>query len=310
MTRHPSEMRCYNSRVSRALRYLLALAAVALVLPAAASAYSWPLRPFYQAHAIRGYFNDPRLSGPETGFHFGVDIVAADLTPVYAIEPGRVAVHGQTVSVFPKRGGHLLSYWHVVPAVRTKQRVRRHQLIGHVASGAGHVHLAEYHDGTYINPLRLGGLAPYIDDTVPQIPKLSFYAYGIPVPPEGVTGVIDLTVDAYDPSPLPLPPTEWAQARLAPSFIRWRIVQGQNTVRQWETAVDFRTFLLPFTLFDFVYAPGTYQNRPNRPGRYEYYLSHNFDTALFPNGSYVLQVDALDDQENLGQASFAFTVRN
>ena len=31
---------------------------------------------------------------------------------------------------------------------------------------------------------------------------------------------------------------------------------------------------------------------------------------LLPNGAYVLQVDALDDQENLGQASFAFTVRN
>jgi murein DD-endopeptidase MepM/ murein hydrolase activator NlpD len=302
-------MRWYNSRVSRALRFLLALAAVALLAPAAASAYSWPLRPFYQQHPIRGYFNDPRLSGDETGFHFGVDIVAADLTPVYAIEGGRVGVHGMTVSIFPKRGGHLLSYWHVVPVVRSKQRVRRHELIGHVASGAGHVHLAEYSEGTYVNPLRLGGLAPYIDDTVPQIPRLTFYSIGNPLPPENVTGAVDMTIDAYDPSPLPLP-TEWAQARLAPTLIRWRIVQGQNTVRQWETAVDFRTFLLPFTLFDFVYAPGTYQNRPDRPGRYEYYLAHELDTRLFPNGSYVLQVDALDAQENLGQASFAFTIRN
>jgi hypothetical protein len=87
-------------------------------------------------------------------------------------------------------------------------------------------------------------------------------------------------------------------------------VQGQNTVRQWETAVDFRTFLLPLALFDFVYAPGTYQNRPNRPGRYEYYLAHELDTRSLPDGAYVLQVDALDAQENLGQASFAFTVRN
>ena len=73
---------------------------------------------------------------------------------------------------------------------------------------------------------------------------------------------------------------------------------------------DFRTFLLPFTLFDFVYAPGTYQNRPNRPGRYEYYLAHELDTGMLPNGSYVLQVEALDEQENVGQASFAFTVGN
>jgi murein DD-endopeptidase MepM/ murein hydrolase activator NlpD len=303
-------MRCYNSSVIRALRLSLVLAVLALLAPAAASAYSWPLRPFYQPHAIRGYFNDPRLSGPETGFHFGVDIVAGDLEPVYAIEPGRARVHGQTVSVFPKRGGHLLSYWHVVPAVKSKQRIRRRQLIGHVAFGAGHVHLAEYSEGTYVNPLRLGGLAPYIDDTVPQISRLSFYQFGNPVTTEYVSGAVDVTIDAYDPAPLPLPPAEWAQARLAPTLVRWRVVQGQNTVRQWETAVDFRTFLLPLALFDFVYAPGTYQNRPNRPGRYEYYLAHELDTRSLPDGAYVLQVDALDAQENLGQASFAFTVRN
>jgi hypothetical protein len=303
-------MRWYNSLVSRALRLLLAFAALALFVTAAASAYSWPIRPFNQQHAIRGYFNDPRLAGPETGFHFGVDISAPDGTPVYAIEGGRAHVRGFRLSVFPKPGGHQLSYWHVVPVVANHQRVRRHQLIGYVMPGAGHVHLAEYSEGTYLNPLRLGGLAPYIDDTIPQIPKLSFYSFGDPIPAERVTGVVDVTVDAYDTSPLPLPPPEWAQSRLAPALIRWRIVKGQETVRQWETAVDFRTYLLPNSLFDVIYAPGTYQNRPDRPGRYEYYLAHQFNTRLLENGSYVLQVDALDVQENVGQASFAFTVRN
>ncbi len=281
-----------------------------MLAPAAASSYSWPLRPFFQQHAIRGYFNDPRLSGPETGFHFGVDIVAEDMTPVYAIEPGRARVRGMTVSVFPRRGGHLLSYWHVIPAVKSKQRIRRHQLIGRIAPGAGHVHLAEYSQGTYVNPLRLGGLAPYIDDTVPQIPTLTFLSFGHPVRPEFVGGVVDVTAQAYDSSPLPLPPFGWEQARLSPALIRWRIVQGQNTVQQWRTAVDFRTFLIPFALFDFIYAPGTFQNRPDRPGHYEYYLAHELDTRLLQNGSYVLQVEALDEQENVGQASFAFTVTN
>ena len=95
-----------------------------------------------------------------------------------------------------------------------------------------------------------------------------------------------------------------------PSLIRWRIVQGQNTIRQWETPVDFRTFLLPLNLFNFVYAPGTFQNKAGRRGRYEFYLAHGLDTRVLANGSYVLQVDALDEQENLGQASFAFTVTN
>jgi murein DD-endopeptidase MepM/ murein hydrolase activator NlpD len=295
--------------VRRPLRTLLAVGALALLAPAAASAYGWPIKPFYQQHPIRGYFNDPRLSGPETGFHFGVDISAPDGTPVYAIEPGRVRVRGQSVSVFPKRGGHLLSYWHVIPVVVKNQRVRRHQLLGHVVPGQEHVHLAEYKDGTYVNPLRLGGLAPYIDDTVPQIPKLTFYSFGSPIAPEAVNGYVDITVEAYDTSPMPIP-FPWNQAIMTPTLVRWRLVQGQNTIRQWETSVDFRTFLLPINLFDFIYSPATFQNKAGRRGRYEFYLAHSFDTRTLANGSYVLQVDALDDQENLGQASFAFTVTN
>jgi len=295
--------------VRRPLRILLATAAVALLAPAAASAYGWPIKPFYQQHPIRGYFNDPRLSGDETGFHFGVDISAPDGTAVYAIEPGRARVRGQAVSIFPKRGGHLLSYWHIVPAVAKGQRVRRHQLIGHIGAGFEHVHLAEYKDGTYVNPLRLGGLAPYIDDTPPQIPSLTFYSFGSPIRAEAVTGYVDITTDAFDTSPMEIP-FPWNQAIMTPSLLRWRIVQGQNTIRPWETAVDFRTYLLPINLFGFVYAPGTFQNRAGRRGRYEFYLAHSFDTRTLVNGSYVLQIDALDEQENSGQASFAFTVTN
>ena len=59
-----------------------------------------------------------------------------------------------------------------------------------------------------------------------------------------------------------------------------------------------------------VYAPGTFQNKANRPGRYEFYLAHELETGLFPNGSYVLEAEALDEQENVGRALFAFTIRN
>ncbi len=296
--------------MNRILRFLLVSAVVGLLAPATASAYSWPLRPFFQQHAIRGYFNDPRLSNVERSFHFGVDIVAEDLQPVYAIQGGRAYVRGTRITIYPKRGGNRLSYWHVMPVVRSTQLVRQRQLIGHVVPGKEHVHLAEYREGRYINPLRLGGLAPYIDDTVPQIPKLTFYSFGNPVAPENLTGFVDVTIDAFDPPPLPPLPAEWAQAKLAPAHIRWRIVQGETTVKPWETPVDFRTFLLAKSVWGFVYAPGTFQNKSNRPGRYEFYLAHEFATGLFPNGSYELQVEALDEQENLGHASFAFTIRN
>jgi hypothetical protein len=307
MTRHTNELGWYKLPVKRAF---LAACVFALLLPAGALAYSWPLRPFYQPHAIRGYFSDPRLSGPETSFHFGVDISAEDGTPVYAIQGGRARVRGMSVSIFPKRGGRLLSYWHIIPTVKSNQRVRQHQLIGRIGPGMEHVHLAEFRDGTYVNPLRIDGLAPYIDDTVPQIPTLTFHSFGYPIRPELVGGIVDVTVEAYDNSPLPLPPTGWEGARLAPVLIRWRIVQGQRAIRRWETAVDFRTFLLPASLFDFIYAPGTFQNRPKRPGHYVYYLAHELNTAALPNGSYVLEVEALDAQENMGEASFAFTVTN
>jgi hypothetical protein len=45
---------------------------------AAASAYGWPLKPFHQQHAVRGFFGDPRIDWeiPHVQrayrFHFGV----------------------------------------------------------------------------------------------------------------------------------------------------------------------------------------------------------------------------------------------
>jgi hypothetical protein len=296
--------------VRLALRLAIFLGVLALLLPAETSAYPWPIRPFYEQHAIRGYFNDPRQSGPEQGFHFGVDISAPDGTPVYAVTSGYARVRGTAVSVIPwRRGVPRLSYWHVVPVVRTKQFVRKFELIGHVVAGAGHVHLAEWKNGTYINPLRIGGLAPYIDDTVPRIPSLTFSSSGQPIRPEAVSGNVDIVAESFDTSPMPIPPP-WEQSIFAPALIRWRIVQGEPTIWHWTNAVDFRMYLVPFSLFDFVYGPGTSQNRPGRRGRYEFYLAHQFDTRLLPNGSYVVEIDALDEQENVGHAAFSFTVAN
>lgn len=301
-------IRCYNTCVPRIARLTFALAALALLAPAVAVAYSWPLRPFYRAHAIRGYFNDPRIVSGTTSFHFGVDIVANDLEPVYAVAAGRARVRGAAVSVAARQ--RTLSYWHIVPAVRNRQHVAFHQVVGWIEPGMEHLHLAEFRNGTYVNPLRLGALAPYIDDTVPKIPAITFYIGGRSSPLDRIAGTVDLTVDAHDLTPLPLPPPEWTTARLAPALIRWRIVQGTKTIQPWQEPIDFRTFLMPASLYSFVYAPGTYQNRPARPGRYEYYLARSFDTRVLPNGAYSIEVEAWDTQENIGRASFNFIVTN
>ena len=93
----------------------LLCAVVVLVLPAAAGSeaaphrgtgrepYPWPLKPFDRPHPIRGNFNDPRVEfvGEDlsSNFHFGVDISAPDLAPVYAVAPGIASRHRDYVDV-------------------------------------------------------------------------------------------------------------------------------------------------------------------------------------------------------------------
>src|SRR5580765_2425787 len=50
-------------------------------------AYNWPVKPFGRQHPVRGFLNDPRIGGHGSrAFHFGIDVAAADGTPVYAVE--------------------------------------------------------------------------------------------------------------------------------------------------------------------------------------------------------------------------------
>ena len=93
--------------------------------------YSWPLQPFDRAHPVRGFFNDPRISGATKAFHFGVDISAPNGTPVYAVAAGQVHLEdARAISV--AAGDVDFGYWHVVPVVRHREVVARHQLLGHI----------------------------------------------------------------------------------------------------------------------------------------------------------------------------------
>ena len=91
--------------------------------------YPWPLKPFDRPHPVRGYFNDPRISGTSRAFHFGIDISAPNGTPVYAVRGGIVHLEGAR-SLSVADGDVDFGYWHVVPAVGHLQRVERHQLLG------------------------------------------------------------------------------------------------------------------------------------------------------------------------------------
>jgi hypothetical protein len=256
---------------------------------------------------VRGSFNDPRISGKTRAFHFGVDVSVRDGTAVYAVDGGTVFIENAS-AVAVDAGGVDFGYWHIVPAVRHRQRVRRHQLLGHVLKPWGHVHFAERRRGHYVDPLRPGALTPWSDPTSPRIASISFERAGRAVKPQAVFGDVDVVVEAYDRPPLrPLEP--WAGAIVTPLLLRWRVLHGGRVARPWHTPIDFRTFHEQ-DRFGAIYASGTRQNRPGKPGRYRFFLAHTWTTSLLPDGRYRLEAEAADERGNLARAGLEFALAN
>ena len=271
-------------------------------------AYPWPLAPFDRSHPVRGYFNDPRISGSSRAFHFGVDIAAPNGTPVYAVAGGTVHLENpRAVSV--AAAGVEFGYWHIVPAVAHLERVNRHQLLGHIAAPWLHVHFAERRGGLYRNPLRPAGLAPWNDTTRPQVTAIRFLRDGRELAPALVRGAVDVVAEAHDMPPLPVP-APWTGLPVTPARLRWRVLRNGKAVRRWHTPVDFTRTMIPKERFRSVYAPGTRQNHANAPGLYRFYLAHTWSTDLLPDGPYRLEVEASDLAGNVGSRSLAFTLAN
>ena len=285
---------------------LVSTLAAALVLPACAAAYGWPLKPFHKPHPIRGSFGDPRFHlGPESelsSFHFGVDISARDGQAVYSVSGGYVHAYAAHLTV-TSRTSREYGYWHVRPSVKTGKWVRAHQLIGHVIAGWGHVHFAESYRGAYKDPLRKGALTPYYDKTTPVVDGLRLLRDdGSAANPGRITGPLSVIVSAWDPPPIP-PPAPWDVARLAPAAVSWTLTGSGGALAASNYVADFHVGLPLNPLYNFIYAPGTYQNKAHRPGNYLFWVMHSLDTAGFPDGLYVLTVTAEDDRGNVGVAT-------
>jgi hypothetical protein len=273
--------------------------------------YGWPLKPFNRAHPVRGYFNDPRIGGNSRSFHFGIDISGPDGTPVYAVEPGTVHLEGgRSISVVSP-SGRTFGYWHIIPAVRHRQQIRQHQLVGRIEAPWLHVHFAESSRGGYRNPLRPGALGPWVDPTSPRIAGITFVRTQTQqqLSPLDVKGTVDVIVDAWDQPPI-IPPPPWNNIVVSPAMLRWRVMRGREVIRPWHAPIDFRNALLPASLFSTVYAPGTKQNKPNERGRYRFYIAHGWTTRRLRNGLYRLEVSAADVTGNRATAALPFTVAN
>jgi hypothetical protein len=143
---------------------------------AAGAVPGWPVRPFHRSHLLRAGLDELRPAN----FHLGVDVLARDGTPVYAVQGGQAQVLASTGPDARVRVGSF-EYWHIRPRVRDGQFVRPYSdVLGTVLRGAGHVHLSELSGERYINPLRPGGrvLAPWRDTARPVLGRLRFLRGG------------------------------------------------------------------------------------------------------------------------------------
>lgn len=274
--------------------------------PLARGSYDWPLKPFDRPHPVRGYLDDPRISGNLTSrtFHFGIDISASPGTPVFAIEAGTAGVHCSTVYV--RSGVRTFEYWHIVPVVRTGQWVGRHVFLGRTRANFNHVHLSEQLSGRYVNPLRAGGIGPFADCTVPVTTKLTVRVAGHRIDPGALRGSVNLVADAADVASA-VTPTPWP---VTPALLRWRVLEAGAVVIRWQVAYDFQRAVLRPTAFASVYADGTRMNHPGQPGYYCFYLAHSWRSTSLANGSYRLEVAASDMRGNLGLSLFPITIAN
>ena len=257
-------------------------------------AYAWPVKPFRQQHPVRGFFGDPRIAndGESRQFHFGIDISAPNGTAVYATLTGTASIHPlhETTILIDGNEGVEFSYWHVVPSVRSGQRVVAYRtVIGHIEEPYGHVHFSEARRGRYLNPLRPGALGPYDDSTRPTTRSVGVVAGA-------------LVAETYDETPLAVP-RPWQDLPVMPALVRWRLLDERgDVVRGWETVVDFRLTIPPASAFDEIWARGTTQNHVRAAGHYRLVLTRSL--ADLRGGLHLAELAVSDSRGNASRARF------
>jgi len=253
--------------------------------------YRWPVKPFGRQHPVRGFFGDPRIAnqGESRQFHFGIDISAPNGTPVYATLSGTAYIHSlhSTTIEIVGADGVAFSYWHVVPSVRSGQRVVAYEtVIGRIEEPYGHVHFSERRDGRYVNPLRSGAMGPFVDETKPEVRSV--------IARDGL-----LVAETYDETPLAIP-RPWHDLPVMPALVRWRLLDARGrVVIGWRTAVDFRLTIPNASSFDDTWASGTTQNHVRVPGRYRLALASDLKA-----GRYVVEVAVSDTRANASERRF------
>jgi hypothetical protein len=297
---------------------LIVAVIVGLAVAQTALSYGWPLKPFHRAHPIRGNFGDPRtvfsdpflpdgLLGAGTfSFHNGIDISGVPGQAVYPVVSGVAHVPDLAAVTVRSSGGRVFKYMHITPTVYEGQRVKAYKtVLGHIDAVAAHVHLSEIDGSVVVNPIGTRHLRPYADHTKPRVAEVLYRGKGFKA--RGVTGSVELAVEAYDTPALAVP-SPWFGFPVAPAVVSWAMVSSSGAyVVPTTQVIDFR-YTLPLNR-DFwrVYARGTYQNKPRfgsqqfraLPGQYDFRLTKTpFDTRRLADGAYLIKVTVEDAAGN------------
>ena len=293
--------------------------------------FGWPVRPFHRQHLVRGTLGEPRgvlglprePDGPSWWpalrrlnpllplgrrvLHTGVDILAPDGTPVYAVESGVARMGGlgyeQSVQV-----GHF-AFWLLAGGVPDGARVVAFRtVIGRVYPGQHHVHLTRFARGRVpVNPLVAGGLTPFRDVWPPRIGALCAYTPGGGrVPLAGLRGRVALVAQAYD--------VKAGGTHTGVYRLRWALwpLRGRRPAVGPDTVLQLD--VLPgFPVSDYLYTLDSVRHRAQT--RFRYRLTARtpegdgmIDLARVRAGRYRLVVTAWDERGNARRRAFGVRV--
>ena len=185
-------------------------------------------------------------------------------------------------------------YWHIVPAVTHHQRVKKHQLVGHVEAPWLHVHFAEHRSDRYRDPLRPGALTPWRDTTKPHVTRIVLLTQRPGTRPGSDLGAVDVIAEAHQMPPLAVP-APWDEPAgdtrpcpLARAPRRPHHAGLAHTDRLQQGAAP-RRGVQPH-----LRARERGRTGPGKPGLYRFFLAHTWSTTLLDDGQYRLEVEATD----------------